>query len=229
LRLIGGWRHAHDVKPDLRAELLRRAERDQAARGAPEPDWDVVASVDAGNLGWLKQVVSEVGWPGTSMVGEDGAHAAWLLAQHADSDPQFQRRCLGLLAQAAAYGEALPAELAYLTDRVLLAEGTAQEYGTQFESREGRWVPQWLRDPGTVDERRAAMGLGTLAENTARIAAEYGMPKPASITCPRCAGSIEVWPLADGETRQIRCAACSWTATVTAPSAPDLAEDAAGD
>jgi len=57
------------------------------------------------------------------------------------------------------------------------------------------------------------MGLETLAENTARIAAEYGMPKPASITCPQCAGSIEDWPLAEGETRQIRCAACSWTAT----------------
>lgn len=184
----------------------------------PEPDWDVVASVDADNLAWLKQVVSEVGWPGQSLAGQDGAHAAWLLAQHADSDPEFQRRCLGLVTQAVACGEALPAELAYLTDRVLLAEGRAQEYGTQFEGREGRWVPQRLRDPEGVDERRAAMGLGTLAENMARIAAEYGMPEPASITCPRCAGSIAVWPLYEGETRQIRCAACSWTATLTAPA-----------
>ena len=149
-----------------------------------------------------------------------------LAAQHADSDPGFQRRCLGLVAQAVACGEALPAELAYLTDRVLLAEGKAQEYGTQFEGREGRWVPRRLHDPEGVDERRAAMGLGTLAENVARIAAEYGMPKPASITCARCAGSIEVWPLDEGETRQIRCAACSWTATLTAGSPPDLAEDA---
>jgi hypothetical protein len=60
-----------------------------------------VASVDAGNLAWLKETVAEVGWPGRSMVGEDGAHAAWLLAQHADRDPAFQRRCLDLVTQAA--------------------------------------------------------------------------------------------------------------------------------
>jgi hypothetical protein len=63
----------------------------------PEPDWEIVATVDADNLAWLKEVVAEVGWPGQSMVGEDGAHAAWLLAQHADQDPAFQRRCLELL------------------------------------------------------------------------------------------------------------------------------------
>jgi hypothetical protein len=146
LRLIDGWRHARDVKPDLRHELLRRAERDQAARSTPEPDWEVVASVDADNLAWLKEVVPEVGWPGKSMVGGDGEHAAWLLAQHADSDPEFQRICLDLVTQAVACSEALPTELAYLTDRVLLAEGKPQEYGTQFEGHEGRWVPRRLRD-----------------------------------------------------------------------------------
>ena len=225
MRRIDGWRHAHDVNSDLRHELLCRAERDQAARSTPEPDWEVVNSVDADNLAWLKEVVSEVGWPVTSMVGEDGAHAAWLLAQHADSDPEFQRICLDLVTQAVACGEVLPTELAYLTDRVLLAEGKPQEFGTQFKGREGRWVPQWLRHPERVDERRAALGLGTLAENTARIAAEYGLPKPASITCARCAGSIEVWPLDEGEPRQIRCAACGWTATLTAGGPPNLPEE----
>ena len=63
------------------------------------------------------------------MVGKDGAHAAWLLAQHADRDPAFQRRRLDLVTQAAARGQASPTELAYLTDRGLLAEGKSQEYG----------------------------------------------------------------------------------------------------
>jgi hypothetical protein len=44
------------------------------------------------------------------LVGEDGAHAAWLLAQHADRDPAFQRRCLDLLTQAVAGREASPCE-----------------------------------------------------------------------------------------------------------------------
>ena len=213
--VIGGWRHARGMRPDLRAELLDRADRDQAARGMPEPEWETVASVDAGNLVWLKEVVAEVGWPGRSAVGEDGAHAAWLLAQHADSDPAFQRKCLDLVTHAAACGEASSVELAYLTDRVLLAEGKAQEYGTQFTGRQGRWVPRRLRDPDNVDERRAAMGLDTLADNMARMAAEYGLPKPANITCAECASSIEVWLPEEGEAHHIRCAACGWTTTAS--------------
>jgi hypothetical protein len=79
---------------DLRAELLRRAERDQAARRASRgADFWPVHRVDAENLPWLKQVVADIGWPGASAVGEDGAHAAWLLVQHAAADPKFQRRC----------------------------------------------------------------------------------------------------------------------------------------
>jgi hypothetical protein len=94
------------MKRDLREELLQRSEQDQAPRGTPEPDFETMVSVDADNLAWLKDVVTEVGWPGRSMVGEDGAHAAWLLAQHADQDPAFQRGCLELLTQAVASGEA---------------------------------------------------------------------------------------------------------------------------
>jgi hypothetical protein len=221
LPIIDGWRHAHDMRQDLLAELLHRADRDQAARRMPEPEMEMVTSVDADNLAWLKQVVAEVGWPGRSVVGEDGAHAAWLLAQHADSDPTFQRTCLDLVTQAAACGEASPVELAYLTDRVLLAEGKSQEYGTQFTGREGRWVPRRLRDPENVDERRAAMGLGTLAADMARMTAEYGLPKPATITCTECASSIEIWLPEEGETGHIRCAACGWTTTVTIGGPPE--------
>lgn len=207
----------------LRAELLRRTEQDQEARCAPEPDWEVVATVDADNVAWLREVVAEVGWPGQSMVGEDGAHAAWLLAQHADQDPAFQRRCLELLTHAVASGEAATADLAYLTDRVLLAEGKAQEYGTQFVGRESGWTPRRLRDPENVDERRAAMSLGTLAENTARMAAEYGAPTPGTIICAQCGSRYEAWLPEDGETRRIRCPSCgtAMTLTLDAPAEPD--------
>jgi hypothetical protein len=136
----------------------------------------------------------------------------------------FQRKCLDLVTQAAACGEASQVELAYLTDRVLLAEGKSQEYGTQFTGRKGQWVPRRLRDPRNVDERRATMGLETLANNVARIAAECGLPKPANITCAKCASSIEVWLPEEGETHQIRCATCGWTTTLTIggpPGPPD--------
>ncbi|HEX7164005.1 MAG TPA: hypothetical protein VF223_22540 [Trebonia sp.] len=68
---------------ELRAELLRRVEKDQDARKAQ--DWDGMLEADAENLPWLKAVVAERGWPGASVVGTDGANGAWLLAQHADA------------------------------------------------------------------------------------------------------------------------------------------------
>jgi Family of unknown function (DUF6624) len=202
------------MKPDLRAELLRRAERDQDARRQAERDWEPVAAVDAENLPWLKQVIAETGWPGRSLVGEDGAHAAWLLAQHADLDPGFQRACLTLMTEAAGHGEASPSEVAYLTDRVLLAEGPPQEYGTQLAGRDGCWQPRLLRDPGLVDQRRAAMGLGPIADHLAGVTSQLGPPKPAGITCADCGAVIEVWLPDPGEQQDITCPGCGWATTV---------------
>jgi hypothetical protein len=166
---------------ELWAELLRRVEKDQVARQAG--DWSAVRAVDAENLPWLKQVILEHGWPGSSLAGTDGARAAWLLVQHADQDPAFQRQCLDLMTTAAGQGEASRSNLAYLTDRVLLAEGEPQEYGTQATIRDGRYAPMNLRDPGGVDERRASAGLPPLAEYLDRMAQAYG-PPPAGPGAP---------------------------------------------
>lgn len=76
------------MNDELRAELLERADRDQAARtslppGSSHDEWQkIVAPVDDANASWLKGVVAAHGWPGQSLAGEDGAHAAWLLLQH---------------------------------------------------------------------------------------------------------------------------------------------------
>jgi hypothetical protein len=37
-------------------------------------------------------------------------------------------------------------------------------YGTQMTMVDGEYEPRDLRDPDTVDERRAAVGLSTMAE-----------------------------------------------------------------
>jgi len=190
---------------NLRAELRRRADVDQAARNALDPD--AMEQADAENLPWLKQVIADHGWPGRSAVGEDGAEAAWLLVQHADRDPAFQRECLGLLTAAADAAEATKAQVAYLTDRVLLAEGHPQEYGTQITGRDRQWVPRNLRDPDHVDERRAEMSLGPLAGYLAHFA-EQGSPPPISIRCPHCGERVDFWPPDTREESAAECGGC---------------------
>jgi hypothetical protein len=132
-----------------------------------------VIKADTQNTAWLKQLVDRQGWPTVTQVGTDGAHAAWLLVQHADADVKFQRRCLDLMT-ALPKDEVPPSKVAYLTDRVLLAEGKKQIYGTQFSVIDGRYQPRPLEDEANVDRRRAAVGLETLAENLKRMEEYYG-------------------------------------------------------
>jgi Family of unknown function (DUF6624) len=198
----------------LRAELLRRMEKDQVARKAP--DLDAVLAADAENLPWLKGVLAEHGWPGKSLVGKDGAHAAWLLAQHADADPAFQRRCLDLLAIAAQAGEATAVELAYLTDRVLLHEGQPQVYGTQMIREGKRYVPQRMRDPESVDERRAAVGLGPIAEYVRLFDDDNRAPFQPQLKCPGCGTWVPFDEPEEGQPVAFTCPGCGHEATLRA-------------
>lgn len=185
--------------PELRTDLLKREQQDQRARKAmlkylqdanprvaPDPSqltpeqqkqWGKlaksVAEIDARNTKWLDGVVSKSGWPTKEMVGADGVHAAWLIVQHADAAPKFQRRCLDLMRKLSK-SDVSPIDLAYLTDRVLLAEGKKQRYGTQFSTVDGELRPRPLENPKRVDERRRSVGLPPMKDYIELLKRQYG-------------------------------------------------------
>ncbi|HEV2970514.1 MAG TPA: DUF6624 domain-containing protein [Pirellulales bacterium] len=188
------------TEPELRRELLERFKTDQEVRNreinwASEHGANVEAlskdklsaeertifekitaeceKVDGENTKWLMQVIDERGWPTIAMVGKDGANAAWLLVQHADHNRKFQRKCLDLMAKLPK-GEVSQSNLAYLTDRVLLAEGKKQRYGTQFTNDDGKFQPSSLEDETNVDKRRAEVGLEPLADYAKTMKEMYG-------------------------------------------------------
>jgi hypothetical protein len=164
------------VDAPLRAELLSMAEEDQRCRLAWTPTGDpaagrAVADVDRCHTSRMRQIIDTHGWPGSHLVGRDGAEAAWLLVQHADADQQFQHCCLRLLAGAVEAGQATTAQLAYLTDRVAVTEGRPQTYGTQVRTDRDRPEPFPLADPAGIDTRRATVGLPPLADYLASFTA----------------------------------------------------------
>ncbi|MER5890506.1 DUF6624 domain-containing protein [Streptomyces sp. NPDC001941] len=163
------------LRSDLAAELRRRAAADQEARHRylDTGEFDDLPGIDTANTAWIKAVIAEHGWPGTDLVGERGADDAWLLVQHADRDLAFQRAALEHLAKAVDADQAPARHLAYLTDRVLVADGQPQVYGTQYTEENGRLMPRPVRDPDHLDERRAAAGLESAAAYDQRMRQAY--------------------------------------------------------
>lgn len=172
---------AHHFNEQLAAVLLQLGERDQQARQAAmanRTDTNLRATiqrVDHENREYLRGIVKQHGWPGRSLVGEHSAHAAWLVAQHSDEDPAFQKQCLKLMS-AAPDGEVSRVDLAFLTDRVLINAGKKQRYGTQFKQVGWRFVPEPMDDWKKVDERRRKIGLPPLAQYAREMQELYGPP-----------------------------------------------------
>ena len=146
-------RWTHD---ELRVELLEMSRQDQLERtgeglpaGTPLPPIQDYARATR-----LTEIVDEFGWPTLDMVGEDGATAAWLVAQHADHDVELQAGWLVLMGEAAGAGQADPTEVAYLMDRVAVNQREPQRYGTQIRCQGGAPTPATpIEDAANVDER----------------------------------------------------------------------------
>ena len=177
-------------REDLKSKLVRMAERDLQIRAELVASGELfggyndrMAAVHKQNAESLDSIVAEFGWPGISLVGSDGAEAAWLVLQHAIGSPEFQRKCLPIFKKAAEDGEVPAVQAACLEDRICVFEGRPQRYGTQFDwDGSGVLSPHPIEDPKRVDDRRASVGLGPLSrkiEEMKQRAAEEGHEQPA--------------------------------------------------
>lgn len=129
-----------------------------------------IKEVHENNTKRIKEIIKEYGWPGTSLVGKDGAEAVWYIVQHSVLDAEFMKLCLPLLKESTQHQEAELYHFAYLQDRVLTMAGKLQIYGTQHDmDPNGKAFPLPIKNPKNVDALRKEMGLEPLAEATKTI------------------------------------------------------------
>ncbi|MBT0812883.1 hypothetical protein KIH41_16470 [Litoribacter ruber] len=115
----------------------------------------------------LMEIISEIGYPTIEKVGEEANEATWLVIQHAIDQPQLILLCEKLLKTAVEEGQAEPIHLAFLTDRIAVLQNKPQLFGTQFDwGPNGELHPNHYDDLILVNERRKAIGLNTLEEQT---------------------------------------------------------------
>lgn len=170
----------HVSNPSLRAEIDRRFDADQKARNAliEKQPTDLIAklrAVDSANLQWLRDQIDSHGFPPIVQVGRRGIYEFFILAQHADADPTLQSKVLGLMKGAAASDGISPKEIAFLTDRVLVAQHQPQRYGTQMgPGPDGKRTLRPVEDVANLDKRRASMGLEPEADYQCRTNFFFG-------------------------------------------------------
>ncbi|MBK7844514.1 MAG: hypothetical protein IPJ71_12615 [Bdellovibrionales bacterium] len=127
------------------------------------PRWK---DVDTTNTNDLKELIKTYDWFRITDFDKTADQNAWLLVQHADHDPVFQKETLSKLEKLYKSGDTNPQNYAYLVDRVAaswndITKRQLQLYGTQGTCvAPGKWEPIPMEEPANVDARRKEVGLG---------------------------------------------------------------------
>jgi hypothetical protein len=155
----------------LRDQLLRMDAHDQTVRGELAADGSLfkgyhprMEAVHRENAARLREMILDVGWPGETLVGKEGAHAAWRIAQHAIAEPAFMRACRTLLDEASQRGDAPRWQFAMMDDRIRAFEGVPQRYGSQLRETVNGLAPYPLEDVKQVERWRQDVQLPPLGE-----------------------------------------------------------------
>jgi hypothetical protein len=112
----------------------------------------------------VAKIIDQYGWLGADVVGDQGNSTLFLVIQHADT--KMQEKYIPLMRDAVKKGNAFAGDLALMEDRLALRHGKRQIYGSQIgpDSETNTYFIFPIEDPDHVDERRKAVGLGTLSE-----------------------------------------------------------------
>jgi VWFA-related protein len=207
-KMIAQVNSSENVSPNkkLREELLKLAEKDQTRlRNTIEETGkseDLLKRMKVNrekNTASLCAIMKEYGWPSTSLVGNDGVAAAFLLLKNSSSFA-LQSDLFPVIVAAVKKGEIPRSNFAGYFDRLRTGAGLKQLFGTQLTISGGFLVLYPIEQEKYVDARRKQYGLPPLAEYLRTLQSSYGMvvvKSPGSLTnsIPEALRSSLAWTL----------------------------------
>lgn len=156
-------RNGSGTNKALQARLIRMGKQDQQVRKPmmtlPQSQWtpamtDAQVKTDRQLTAELRRIVSRYGWPTISLVGAQAADDAMLILVHSP-DHTWQKSMLPQLETLVDKDQIIGSSLALVIDKMRIAAGEKQLFGTQFAFHDGKMMMYAVEDPATLDARRA--------------------------------------------------------------------------
>ena len=156
-------------KLSLNKELLQMEESDQIAASNWEEKWiPYKDSTYTSNKTRVEKMFNQYGFLGYEEIGKDGSNIFWLIVQHSDKYPDFQKKILVAMDKQVNKKNTNATNYAFLYDRVQVNAGLKQKFGTQVTydvNRTGRAIPKiGIMDSINVDLNRKKYLLEPLKE-----------------------------------------------------------------
>ena len=149
--------------------FISEAEADWAFQGEGKGDpagvFKRLIHIDEVNTKRVQEMLEGREWFQDDLDGEGAGENGWLLVQHADRNPEFQVEVLEMMEAKLGAPGVSKTNFAYLYDRVAVAAGRPQRYGTQgIACVERAYDPGPLEDADNIDILREDLGMQPLAE-----------------------------------------------------------------
>jgi len=115
---------------------------------------------DSMALNTVAKIIDSYGWLGKSQIGDIPNQALYLTIQHGSTD--ILVKYFPLLEQSAKAGESNLTDMATMKDRILIANGKKQLYGTQSRMINNKLELFPIEDEQNINDRRKSVGLKEL-------------------------------------------------------------------
>jgi hypothetical protein len=125
----------------------------------------------------IRLILNTYGWPGKSLVGEEGSTALWLVLQRSNKD--LVKLGASHMNRAARNGEADHFQAAVLQDKALIMNGKKQWYGTQLYTNQetGSLEIFPIADESNLNKRRHEMHLEPIENYLSSLKVNYTYAK----------------------------------------------------